>query len=348
MANARKLPSGSYRTQVFSHYDYVDGKKVRRYESFTAPTPEEAEYLASEFKLNRKRTKIKSNLTFEIAAESYIKDKENVLSPATVRGYTNMLKNNFDDIKAMSLKDIDEDVVQRWINKSALTYSSKTINNQLGFISTVLKKNKIRIDFSELTRKKKSKKDILIPSEIEVKKLLDAVKGSNIEIPVILAALCGLRQSEIVACKWERLNKNVLRVQGSKVPDKNNVLVEKATNKSYAGTRDIILVDYAVLRLSYLRGNNKDGYMTDMIPSSILRALKRTCKQIGITEYTMHSLRHYHASVMLSMNVPDKYAMEILGQNSPHMLKQTYQHTFSDEFIKINGMINEHYKGLLE
>ena len=35
MATARKLPSGSWRIQVFDHKD-VDGKK--HYKSFTAPT----------------------------------------------------------------------------------------------------------------------------------------------------------------------------------------------------------------------------------------------------------------------------------------------------------------------
>ena len=43
MPTARKLPSGSYRCRVFSHYVMRDGKKRPVYESFTAPTKREAE-----------------------------------------------------------------------------------------------------------------------------------------------------------------------------------------------------------------------------------------------------------------------------------------------------------------
>lgn len=52
MAKAKKLPSGSWRCQV---YDYTDFKGKRYYESFTAETKKEAEYLAAEFALNKKK-----------------------------------------------------------------------------------------------------------------------------------------------------------------------------------------------------------------------------------------------------------------------------------------------------
>lgn len=346
MAKAKKLPSGQWRALVFSHFETVNGKEKRIYESFTASTKKEAEYMAAEFACTKKRIKVK-DITFAEAAESYIADKENVLSPSTVRGYEQMLRNCFGDISGMYIKKIDEDVVQKLVNKNALKYSAKSINNQIGFISAVLKKNKIRLDFDDISKKPKEKREILIPTENDVLRLLELSKGTSMEVPIILAALCGLRQSEIAACTWDKLSGNVLKVRGSVVPNKNGELVFKDVNKSYAGSRDIILIDYAAKRLKCIRGKKKYGTMVNMIPSSILRALKRICKENGMPEYTMHSLRHYHASVMLSMNVPDKYAMEILGQNSPYMLKSTYQHTFSNEFVKISNMINEHYTALL-
>ena len=199
---------------------------------------------------------------------------------------------------------------------------------------------------AEDKEKPKEKKEIIIPTEKEVKMLLEASKNTNIEIPIILAALCGLRQSEIAACTWDKVNGNILKVKGAIVPNRENKLTNKATNKSYSGTRDIILIDYAAERLSILKGNKKEGTMSTMIPSSVLRALKHLCRSLHIPEYTMHSLRHYHASVMLSINIPDKYAMKILGQNSPYMLKTTYQHIFSEEYLKVNAKINDHYSDL--
>ena len=46
------LPSGSYRVQAL---DYVDAAGKRHYKSFTAATKKEAQLLAEEWKLNRKR-----------------------------------------------------------------------------------------------------------------------------------------------------------------------------------------------------------------------------------------------------------------------------------------------------
>ena len=52
MAKAKKLKSGNWRCLV---YDYTDENGKRHYESFTAETKKEAEYLAAEFALNKKR-----------------------------------------------------------------------------------------------------------------------------------------------------------------------------------------------------------------------------------------------------------------------------------------------------
>jgi len=84
MAKAKKLPSGQWRALVYSHTDIVEGKKVRRYESFTAEKSKEAEYMAAEFKLKRERNKNPLNKTVGEAIDEYIDTKTNVLSPSTV------------------------------------------------------------------------------------------------------------------------------------------------------------------------------------------------------------------------------------------------------------------------
>ena len=342
MATAKKLPSGPWRALVYSHTETIDGKQKRIYESFTALTKKEAEYMAAEFGLNRKRQRI-GNLMFIEAAENYISDKENLLSPSTIRGYKYIIKAETTEINHIPIKKIDEKTLQSFINKNSIRYSSKSISNQIGFISAVLKKYKIALDFNSLSRKPKQKREILIPTENEVLRLLSEAKGSNMEVPLILAALCGLRQSEIAACTWDKLSGQILKIRGSVVLDINNNYVHKQENKSISGTRDIILIDYASERLEAIRNGRTTGNMSEMTPSGVLKGLKRLCLKLGFPNYSMHSLRHYHASTMLSLNIPDKYAMEILGQNSPHMLKTIYQHTFSDEFIKVNCLLNDHY-----
>ena len=60
MAKAKKLPSGNWRTRV---YDYTDADGKPHYESFTASTKKESEFLAAEFAISKKRGNKKTNLT---------------------------------------------------------------------------------------------------------------------------------------------------------------------------------------------------------------------------------------------------------------------------------------------
>ncbi len=93
MANAKKLPSGQWRTLVYSHTEIVDGKPKRRYESFTADTKKESEFLAAQFSINKSNIDKPKNLTLGEAMDLYIDSKSNILSPTTLSEYRNMRKN---------------------------------------------------------------------------------------------------------------------------------------------------------------------------------------------------------------------------------------------------------------
>ena len=87
MATAKKLPSGSWNVQIFSHYEYIqqpDGsiKKKRIYESFTCDDPStmgkwECERMAAEWAYTRKDRG--RNITVGEAISRYIAAKEGTL-----------------------------------------------------------------------------------------------------------------------------------------------------------------------------------------------------------------------------------------------------------------------------
>ena len=87
MANAKQMPSGNWRVQVFLGTD-DKGRKLKK--SITAPTRWEAEKLAAEFVQNMQTAR--SRFTVAQAVRGYIDSKKNVLSPSTVFGYENILK----------------------------------------------------------------------------------------------------------------------------------------------------------------------------------------------------------------------------------------------------------------
>ena len=61
----------------------------------------------------------------------------------------------------------------------------------------------------------------------------------------------------------------------------------------------------------------------------------------------MHAERHANASEMLVMGVPDKYAMKRLGQSSPNMIKNVYQHLFEDKEKEYSKALSSKFETLM-
>ena len=135
MATAKKLPSGSYRVNLYIGKD-ANGK--RKYKSFTAKTKKAAEYLAAQYNQLKKENSSDSML-LRAAAENYINIKENVMSSATIRSYRAILRNDVPQLMNTKLKDINQQLVQSVFNSFAADHSSKTCRNVHGLISAVLK-----------------------------------------------------------------------------------------------------------------------------------------------------------------------------------------------------------------
>lgn len=49
---------------------------------------------------------------------------------------------------------------------------------------------------------------------------------------------------------------------------------------------------------------------------------------------------------MLALNVPDKYAMQLMGHATNSTLKYIYQHTMRDKEKEITDCINKHFSDL--
>lgn len=88
MAEAHKLPSGSWRAQVYVGKD-PNGKRI--YESFTANTKKEADLLAAararELEIGIQKDRAPQLMTVGEAIDQYLDTNENVLAPKTIREY---------------------------------------------------------------------------------------------------------------------------------------------------------------------------------------------------------------------------------------------------------------------
>ncbi len=67
--------------------------------------------------------------------------------------------------------------------------------------------------------------------------------------------------------------------------------------------------------------------------------LKKYCRAAGVTEVTIHQLRHSHASYLIKQgNIPVNAIAQRLG-HSPAMTLQTYAHVYKDQDAEIAAML---------
>lgn len=340
MGKAKRLPSGSWRVREF---DYTDENKVNHYKSFTADTKAAAELMAKEFKAGKIKVRKKSeHLTLKNAYEKYIALKEPVLSPATIREYEKQHKLYLQNLMSRDIEEITQEDIQRAINSEVSKgISPKTVRNIHGLLSSVMKQ--FRPNFALSTAlPRKQKTQIQIPEKDEVRAILEEAKETALEIPLLLFSGLGLRRSELCALNWEDINfkKQTLKINKALVQNKSKEWVIKPT-KTTAGNRIIDIPDYI---FEVLKKNRKEeGRVTELTPNAIYKRYKKILVKLGLPQYRLHDLRHYTASVMLALNIPNKYAMEIMGHETENMLNKVYQHTMQNEMKKISAKLNDFY-----
>lgn len=264
-----------------------------------------------------------NSMVFSHAAEVYIKSKENVLSPATIRGYRGLINNISENIMSMQLDKITLPVLQTFINEYSATHSPKSVRNMNGFIVAVLNYNGAEVKTPRLPQKEK--KDIYIPTEEDVKRILQEFKGHRYEAFIVLATM-GLRRSEICALTPEDLNGNVLTINKALVQNEKKEWVIKQT-KTESSTRKIILPDELVKLLTekgFYEGNPENLYFN----------LQRAQKRLGIPQFPLHKLRHFFASYMHDLGYSDKQIQEFGGWKTDAIMKTVYQHAMDMNKVK--------------
>lgn len=322
MAKAKKLPSGNWRARAFIGTD-SDGKK--QYKSFTAPTKREAEYLAAEF-LAKKKSVIREERKLMEAYARYIEIKKNTLSPATVREYKRAAAHDFPELMSLSISRITQEAVQSAVNIMAADHSPKSVRNAHGLLSAVLRMFAPEIVLNtRLPQPKKS--EIYVPTETEVENLVRSIRGSELEKAVLLAAFGSLRRSECAALTLDDIEGDIVHVRKAMVLDDEKRWVIKQP-KSKAGYRDIKMPAFVIDRLV---PRSSSGRIVELAPVTITDYFIDTRAKFNLPHFRFHDLRHYQASILHAMGVPDKYIMERGGWKTDSTLKNIYQHTMSDK-----------------
>ena len=133
---------------------------------------------------------------------------------------------------------------------------------------------------------------------------------------------------------------DTLHIKQAIVEGENGPVVK--TTKTYSGNRKIPIPEY--IKSLIEQQPHTDEYIIHATRSSLYNRFLRICEKYGLPHYRFHDLRHYQASVMLALGVPDKYAMERMGHASTNMLKTVYQHTMRSKSEEVADMVDKYFE----
>jgi integrase len=317
--------------------------------SFTAPTEDEANYLALEWKMSRDRKKL-TGMTVGEAIDLYIDSKDGVLSPTTISNYRICRRNYLQTLMDVPIKNINTSVIQQAINaeskkvsgKTHRRRSPKTLANAHGLLSAAIKMQDP--DFVLRTTLPARPKQILeFPP---VSDICAAVKGTDVELPAVLAIWLSFSVSEIRGIQVTAIKDGCVTVCESVVQVEGKAVSKKAT-KAFERTRKHELPPYIMHLIEQTPAwKSGAGYIETRSGKAITCRFQRVMKNAGLPHMTFHQLRHVNASVMHALNVPDLYAMERGGWKTKSTLNRVYQHTLSAERQAQDAKINEYFSSL--
>ena len=330
---ARKLPSGSWFCRV-----RVNGKDI----GITRATEKEAVAEAMAIKAGIKQAQLHpKKKTVRQAIDDYIENRQNILSPSTIRGYRAIQSTRF---KAMMQKEIYTVTPEQWqraVDAEFRIIGAKTLTNAWRFLASVINETtgqKITVRLPQIIP---NERQWLTPAQIPV--FVEAIRGKSVEIPALLA-LSSLRRSELLNLRWSDidLQHDVLYVNGAAVYNEDGKLVRKQETKNRTSRRTVPIIP--PLKQALLQADRKGEYVITVAPNSIYTYINRICKANGLPEIGIHGLRHSFASLAYHLKMPEKVAMQIGGWANDQTMRKIYTHLAKEDLKKHTQSFTDFFK----
>lgn len=294
-----------------------------------------------------------ANILFSDFLEVWLEQHRHEIRNSTYQSYEGAVKNilvpYFKKLN-VSLQNLSSHHIQKLYNMMLDSGNSvNTVKHYNAYLSSAIKlalrRNLIKFNplmCVQLPRMEKSKAKAFTKEEL--KKVLKVTKNTPIEIPVLLAAYCGLRRSEICGLEWSDIdfNNKIIHIRKTRVGIKKEIFEEKT--KSESSRRDLPL-DSAletVLNQEKIKQQNnrlllKSEYQDNdficvwedgrPLPSHyISKKFSKIMKTLGFCGYSFHSLRHTVGTLMCNKgNINLRIVQDYLG-HSDIATTQRYVH----------------------
>ena len=307
-----KLPSGSYRVRKM-----INGHVITKVFDHEPKEKEVLVAMASELENTAPKT------AFISCARKCIERKDSVLSPGTIKNYSDYLDSVipkwFLNLKMNEITQVD---IQTLINEYSKDHKPKTVHNLHGFVSSVIRMYRPNMVINTALPQKQ-KYIPYVPSTEEVKAILEASEHTPYHIPFLLGVL-GMRRGEICALTMDDIKENIVTINKALTYSKSKGWFVKPMPKTEESNREIYIPTALVDEIK------ETGYIYNGFSNMLLKALHRFQKQLGIQSFRFHDLRHFYASYAHSMGMSDADIMKSGGWKTDNVMKNVYRHAMKE------------------
>lgn len=332
-------------------------ERKRRTKTITYAGKKDAQRQFVEFE-QAVRSEHTSDVTVSQILSSYIYMKEmNGIEATTIRGYKiceNRLNSRFERLLAKSLTTYQ---IEDFVVEMAKIYSPKTIRNTIGLLSAAYKRA-IQLGLVDsnpcvnVAMPKQEQREIKTLDKEEIVKLIDYLDNEILDYKVgyELCLFCGLRRSEVLG-----LTEDAVNLSGKCIyvySTRHRVGYKDVTQgtKTKKSKRVIALPDFVVDDITELInqhaqfGNKsliQDGFGEDLNPNTFTTHLLLIERKIGISEVSVHGLRHTFATMLNASGIDIARISAELGHSNISITMNTYLHTFGNASASSRGIADD-------
>ena len=315
--------------------------------------------LRAEFEPPKEVGDLSSDMLFADYLLEWLEIAKGRLAVATYSSYAAMIKKPVGPYfrqRNLTLRELEARHLQMFYSEMLRKVKPNTVIHYHAIIHSALK-YAVKTDMlvqnvaDKVDRPKKNSFQPVFLSAEEMQKMFEALRGTKLELPVLVAAFYGFRRGEVLGLKWdaidfERGTISVIRTVTTITVDGKQTEIEQQSAKTKSSLRTLPLIgsfrEY-FLQVKEAQELNKqvcgncynheyDGFVfvdelgERMRANYLTSAFQKFLESHGLRRMRFHDLRHSCASLLLANGVPLKHIQEWLGHSDFTTTANIYAH----------------------
>ena len=315
--------------------------------------------LRAEFEPPKEVGDLSSDMLFADYLLEWLEIAKGRLAVATYSSYAAMIKKPVGPYfrqRNLTLRELEARHLQMFYSEMLRKVKPNTVIHYHAIIHSALK-YAVKTDMlvqnvaDKVDRPKKNGFQPVFLSAEEMQKMFEALRGTKLELPVLVAAFYGFRRGEVLGLKWdaidfERGTISVIRTVTTITFEGKQMEIEQQSAKTKSSLRTLPLIgsfrEY-FLQVKEAQELNKqicgncynheyDGFVfvdelgERMRANYLTSAFPKFLEDHGLRRMRFHDLRHSCASLLLANGVPLKHIQEWLGHSDFTTTANIYAH----------------------